>query len=52
MPKTKEECFAQLVPNAQLITFKKETKGLATIQCAYAPEFWAICPSQSLVVLP
>ena len=26
--------------------------GLATIQCAYAPEFRATCPSQRLVVLP
>ena len=26
--------------------------GLATIQCAYAPEFHATCPSQKLVVLP
>ena len=26
--------------------------GLATIQCAYAPEFRATCPSQKLVVLP
>lgn len=26
--------------------------GLATIQCAYAPEFQATCPSQKLVVLP